>query len=229
MVVSQVLRARPVNVQVRHRASFVPPRFDLFETGISVPIVTRLAETYGLKSTGIIVNQNAASTQYLSFRYILPNDPIRYFDASIGIDQSEIVFFNPSTVAELKEEVGRFWKVIFDNLKPTVTENFFEAALHCAPEGLSTMEFLNRFVNVQDSPGIYKGFSVTVKGDDIDTVARINLNISDSVPDGLWVQFVYVSKRGVPDMLSLDKLFSAILVSYRSLQNLAQIELVEPT
>jgi hypothetical protein len=38
-----------------------------------------------------------------------------------------------------------------------------------------------------------------------------------------------VSTKSVRDVLSLEKLFDAALKSYRSLQNLAQIELVEPT
>jgi hypothetical protein len=67
MIMAEVLKARPVNVQVKHRAGFAPPRYDLFNTEISASLAMKLAERFNLKSTGIIVNQNASSTNYLSF------------------------------------------------------------------------------------------------------------------------------------------------------------------
>ena len=135
---SQVLKARPVNVQVKHRGAFVPPRYEIFKTDVSTSIAGKLAETYNLKSTGIIVNQNAASTQYLSFRYFLPGEPFRYLDASLGVDQTEIVFSNPATVAELVAEVGKVWSLVFEHLQPVITSNYIEATLHCQTDGLST-------------------------------------------------------------------------------------------
>ena len=128
---SQVLRARPVNVQVKHRGAFVPPCYDLFKPDVGVSIAGKLAETFNLKSTGIIVNQNAASAQYLSFRYFLPGEPFRYLDGSIGLDQSEIVFSNPATMPELTGEIGKLWSLVFENLKPIVASNYVEATLHC--------------------------------------------------------------------------------------------------
>jgi hypothetical protein len=225
---SEILRARPVSVQVRHRGAFVPPRYNLFKTEVSVLLAGKLAETYKLKSTGIIVNQNFASTQYLSLRYFLPGDPFRYFDVSVGIDQTEVVFSNPATVEELKSETTRLWKLVFENLQPIITSNYFEANFHCVTDGLSTKAFLNDIVNVQsDTPGLHKGFSLTVK--EVDVVARISLDVSDSVPDGLYVVFAYVSTATVRDMESFVKLFNATLGAYRRLQSLAHIELVEPT
>src|SRR3989338_1025351 len=224
---SQVLKARPVNVQVKHRVAFVPPRYEIFKTDVSTSIAGKLAETYNLKSTGIIVNQNAASTQYLSFRYFLPGEPFRYLDASLGVDQTEIVFSNPATVAELVAEVGKVWSLVFEHLQPVITSNYIEATLHCQTDGLSTKAFLNDLVKVQsDVPGMHKGFSLTTNA--VDTVGRISLDVSDSVQDGLYVVFAYVSTASVQDMLSFGKLFDATLTAYRLLQGLAHVELVEP-
>ena len=225
---SEVLKAKPVSVQVKHRGAFVPPRYNLFKTDVSVSLAEKLAEIYNLKSTGIIINQNLSSTQYMSLRYFLPGDPFRYLDASIGIDQGEIVFSNPATVEELKNETTRLWKLIFKNLQPIITSNYLEVNLHCVPEGLSTKMFLNNLVNIQsDVPELHNGFSLTVK--EADTLARISLDVSDSVPDGLYVVFAYVSPATVRDMESFAKLFNTTLVAYRRLQSLAHIELVEPT
>lgn len=225
---SQILRARPVNVQVRQRGAFVPPCYSLFKQDVSVSIAGKLAEIFNLKSTGIIVNQNATSTQYLSFRYFLAGEPFRYFDGSIGLDQTEIVFYNPATVPELVGELGKVWRVIFKNLQPNITSNYVEATLHCETNGSSTKAFLNDLVEVRsDVLGIHKGFSLTSKT--VDAVARISLDVSDSVSDGLYVVFAYVSTGSVRDMPSFERLFDATLTAYRSLQSLAQIELVEPT
>jgi hypothetical protein len=227
MDMGAILRATPINGQVRHRGSFVPPRYDFFRTEVSASIAMKLAETYGLKSTGIVVNQNAASTHYLSFRYVLPGEPVRYFDGTIGIDQTEIVFTNPATVAELRTELAKVWKVILETAQPTIANNYCEATLHCKTEG-STKDFLSKLVNIQlNAPGIQKGFSLSAEA--ADGVARIGLEVSNSVPDGLYVTFVHVSAGSVRDIVSFEKVFDASLTAYRRLQNLAHIELVEPT
>ena len=221
----QVLRARPVNVQVKHRGALVPPCYDLFRTEVGVSIANKLAATFNLKSTGIIVNQNATSAQYLSFRYFLPGEPFRYMDASIGLDQVEIVFCNPATMAELLGEVVKVWGVIVENLHPIVASNYVEATLHCETDGLSTRAFLNDLVNVQsDVSGIHKGFSITSKA--VDTVGRISLDVSESVADGLYVVFAHVSTGSVRDMPSFEKFFDAALTAYRRLPNSAYIELM---
>jgi hypothetical protein len=187
----------------------------------------KLAEIYGLKSTGIVVNQNAASTHYLSFRYVLPGEPVRYYDVTIGIDQTEIVFSNPATVAELMAEVAKVWKVIFETTQPIIASNYCEATLHCKTEG-STKDFLSKLVNIQlNAPRLQKGFSLSAEA--ADGVARIGLEVSNSVSDGLYVAFVHVSTGSVRDIVSFEKVFDASLTAYRRLQSLAHIELVEPT
>jgi hypothetical protein len=223
----EILRATPVNVQVCYRGSFIPPRYDFFKTEVSASMAMKLAETYRLKSTGLVVNQNAASTQYLSFRYILPGEPVRYFDVTIGIDQTEIVFINPATVTELKAEVSKVWKVLFETGQPIIASNYCEATLHCKTED-STKDFLSKLVNIQlNAPGLQKGFSLSDEA--ADGSARIGLEVSNSVPDGLYVAFVHVSTGSVRDIISFEKVFDAGLNAYRRLQSLAQIELVEPT
>lgn len=226
---AEVLRARPVRVQVKHRGVFVPPRYELFKQDVSVSIAGKLAEIFNLNSTQIVINQNSSSTQYLSFRYFLAGEPLRYFDGYIGIDQTEIIFSNPATMAELMGEISKVWSIVFENLKPTIGSNYVEATLHCETEGVSAKAFLNDFVKVRtDIPELHKGFSLTAK-DSTETSARISVDVSDSVPDGLYVVFAYVSAGGVRDMVSLEKLFETVLTSYRRLQRLAHIELVEPT
>ena len=224
MAVGEILRAIPVNVQVRHRGSFAPPRYDFFRPEVGGAIATKVAETYGLKSTAIVVNQNAVSTHYFSFRYVLPGEPVRYFDVSIGIDQIEIVFFNPATVAELRAEATKLWKGIFEAVQPIIVSSYCEANLHCRTEG-STKGFLSELVNIQlNTPGLQKGFSLS-----IEATSRIGLEVSNSVPDGLYVVFAHISTGSVRDILSLEKAFDATLTVYRQLQGLAHIEVVEPT
>lgn len=225
---SQVLRARPVNVQVKHRGTFAPPRYELFKTDVGVSLAGRLAETYNLRSTGMIVNQNATSTQYLSFRHFLPGEPFRFFDAFIGIDQAEIVFSNPVTLAELVGELRKIWGLLLGNLQPNIASNYVEATLHCQTDDLSTKAFLNDLVKVQlKAAGISKGFSLTSKAGQ--ATARIGFEVSDSIPDGLYVTFAYLSTASLRDMPSFEKFFDAALTDYRSLQRFAQIQLVEPT
>jgi hypothetical protein len=227
---TKLLRAKPVNVQVKQRGAFVPPRFDLFRPDVSISIAGKLAETFNLKSTGIIVNQNAASTQFLSFRYFLPGEPFRFFDASIGIDQVEIVFSNPATVSELVHEVTKIWSIVFHYLNPTVASSYCEATLHCDTDGVSTKAFLNDLVNVSsDRQELHKGFSLTSKLVNRDVVARISLDVSDSVPDGLYVTFAYVSRESIRELSSFERLFEGTLITYQSLQSLSQVELTEPT
>ena len=192
-----------MNVQVRQRGSFVPPRYDFFRTEVSASIAMKLAETYSLKSTGIVVNQNAASTHYLSFRYVLPGEPVRYFDVTIGIDQTEIVFANPATLAELTAEAAKIWKVLFETAQPNIASNYCEATLHCSTEG-STKDFLSKLVNIQlNAPGVQKGFSLSDEA--ADGAARIGLEVSNSIPDGLYVAFVHVSTGSVRDIVSFEK------------------------
>lgn len=225
---SQVLIAKPVNVQVKHRGAFVPPRYDLVKPEISISIANKLAHAYGLKSSGLMVNQNSMSTQYLSFRYFLPGEPFRYLDAAIGLDQTEVTFSNPATVNELAVELGKLWAIVFEHAQPTVTSNYFEANLHCTTEGMSTRAFLNDLVRIPvPSDEMQKGLSLTKKTRD--TVVRIGLDVSESIPDGLYVAFAYVSTTPVHDMDAFLDLFTKTLDMYRWTQKIAHIDLLEPT
>jgi hypothetical protein len=227
MIMPEVLKARPVNVQVKHRAGFAPPRYDLFNTEVSASLAMKLAERFNLKSTGMIVNQNASSTNYISFRYFLPGEPVRFFDVSLGIDQAEIIFSNPATVPELMQEVEKIWSLIFESLAPSLNDNYFEAAVHCETDGASAKAFLNSRVTVQpNAAGMHKGFSVTNRTSD--AVSKLSLDVSEPVPDGLYVAFAYVSRGSVTEMASLVNVINLAVASYRSLQTIAQIELMEP-
>jgi hypothetical protein len=225
----QVLRITPVNVQVRHRATFFPPNYRLVTTEIAAALAGRLAEVFNLKSSGIIFNQNAMSTQYLSLRYVPPNQPIRYLDALIGVDQAEITFLNPASASELKDECLKAWTAIVEKSKPNITDQYFEATFHCTTDGKSVAEFLDKFVNIKsDAVEIQKGFSLTTKHPEINGEARIGLEVSTSVPNGLYVIFGFVSKRKIEDLASLKNVIDAIINVYRALQSLAHIDIVEP-
>lgn len=222
-----VLRARPVNVQFRHRGFCVPPCYELYKPDVSANLARKLAETYNLKSTGLVVNQNSASTQYLSFRYILSGEPFRYLDAAIGIDQTEVAFANPATMGELITEVSRVWDIV-TKTQPVIRDNYFEATLHCETES-STKDFLNGLVNIQTQDSDIKmGFSLTTKAEKVAATIRIGLEVSDFVSDGLYVIFVFASKEIVQNLAGFAELFHAVLDTYRSMQTLTHIELVEP-
>ncbi len=218
-----ILTARPCNVQFLCRGFFVPPKYDFYKVEISTALATRLAETYALKSTEIIVNQNAAASQYLSFRYTLAGDPFRYVNASLGIDQAEISFFNPATIRELMAEVEKAWKIIFDTLKPTVKGSYFEAALHCETEQ-GAREFLNERIRV-DAPDLRKGFSIGTRP--LDAINKLTLEVSDSVENGLYVGFASINNTGVGDSVGFSTVLNATLATYRSLQKLASIQILE--
>lgn len=224
---NQVLQARPVNVQVKHKGTFFPPRYDLFKVDVSVATASKLAETYNLQSTQIIVNQNAASTQLLSFRYFLPGEPFRFFDARVGVDEAEIVFSNPATVAELTSEMGKVWRLIVETLHPVIKSNYVEASLHCETDGMSAKAFLDNLVSVQlNLPEAHKGFSITTK--EVDVVAKMSLDVSESVRDGLYVVFAYVSTEIIREVASFEKVFDAMLNTYRGLQRASRIQILEP-
>lgn len=221
-----MLTAKPVNVLVRYRSSFVPPKYDLYKLEISTPLATRLAETYNLKSTNIIVNQGAASTQYLYFRYFLQGEPFRYIDLYMGLDQMEVVFSNPATISELLEEFGRVFEIITETLAPVIKGTFFEATLHCEIENCGAQAFFDEMVSASaDSAGVRKGFSVSTNfGED---AAKLNLEISDFVPNGLYVIFTLVSRAIVSDAASRLQQFNSILAAYRKLQDIASVQILE--
>src|SRR6266508_1534833 len=185
---AQVLIAKPVSVGVRFRGFFVPPRYEFFKVEVSTLLATRFAETYGLKSTDIIVNQNAASSQYLSFRYLLKGEPFRYMDVSVGIDQGDVYFSNPATILELMTELGRVWKIILETLTPMIQSTYFEAILHCETEKPGAKEFLDEMLRVMPNESeLRKGFSISTQP--ADGVKKLTLEVSESVQDGLYVVF----------------------------------------
>jgi len=221
-----VLTAKPVNVQVRFRGFFVPPRYEFFKVEVSTALATRFAETYGLKSTDIIVNQNAASSQYLSFRYFLKGEPFRYMDISVGIDQGDVYFSNPATILELMTEAGRVWSIILETLTPTVQSSYFEATLHCETEKPGAKEFLNEMVRLRSNESeLRKGFSIRTGLPDESN--KLTLEVSDFVQDGLYVVFASINKTVLSDNLAFAKVFESTLATYRKLQDVASVQILE--
>jgi hypothetical protein len=136
------------------------------------------------------------------------------------------LFSNPATIEELRKEVSRFWRIINESLPKGIASSYFEANIQCDTEGVSTTKFLNDSVNVANDDQLQKGFSVTVRSRD--AVARIALEVSEPIRDGLYVVFAYAGNNPIGDIAALERSFNDILSAYRHLQTLAHIELVEP-
>jgi hypothetical protein len=223
---ASLLIVKPVNAQVRCRTLFVPPKYDLYNVEISAALATKLAESYELKSTGIIVNQGSASNQYLSFRYFFQGEPFRYMDVLIGLDQMEILFSNPSTISELTKETGRAMGIVLEALTPVVRGAYFEATLHCEADKRGAQAFFNEMVRAPSGgPGIPKGVAFNMQsGDDL---AKLSLEVSDSVRDGLYVVFVFVTTAALSDITSFFGWFNSVLAAYRKLQASASVQILE--
>ena len=223
---ARVLTAKPVNVQVRFRGFFVPPRYEFFKVEVSAALAIRFAETYGLKSTDIIVNQNSASSQYLSFRYFLKGEPLRHMDVFVGLDQGEVCFSNPATIVELTNEIGKVWQIILETLTPTVQSTYFEASLHCETEKPGAPDFLNDMVQVESNKSVLrKGFSISTRP--TDGVKKLSLEVSDFVQDGLYVVFASANNSVLRDISTFSGVFESTLAAYRSLQDIAGVQILE--
>jgi hypothetical protein len=92
---------------------------------------------------------------------------------------------------------------------------------------MSATAFLNDHVLI-DSPalGMHRGFSLTSQAQGVS--ARLSLEVSESIKDGLYVAFVYVNTESVRDLASLEKVSNATLSTYRNLQTTAGVQLLEP-
>jgi len=232
---ASILTAKPINVQAKFRGQFSPPSYNLFRVEVSTTLATKLAETFSLQSVNIVINQNASATQYLYFRYFLEGEPFRYMDVTIGIDQAEVVFSNPTTIPELMSEFNKVWKIILECLSPNIRQSYFEATLHCEADGVK--EFLNKAVQVPanasqavrvpaDAGEVHRGYSITSQQNS-SLSARLSLDLSGSVKDGLYVVFAYFSMATMIDITAFSQLFNSILVSYRRLQAMGGVQLLE--
>jgi hypothetical protein len=147
-------------------------------------------------------------------------------DVLIGLDQMEIVFSNPATIPELMTEIGRVFSVVMERLRPIVKGCYFEANIHCETEKPGAQSFLNKMIRVtSDDSTTRKGATlITQFGNDS---AKLHLEVSDSIQDGLYVVFAFLSKADFRDVQSFSGLFSTLLEAYRKLQNMASVEILE--
>jgi hypothetical protein len=230
MPMQNSIRVTPISPQVRYRSTFFPPNYNLVKQDVGIALATKITEVLHLRSSTLIFNQNNMSAQYLSFRYVYPNEPMRYFDVSIGIDQADLLFFSPATAAELKEGVLKIWEPLLEKSKPNITENYFEATFHSVAEDSANVNsFLDQFVKIQTArTDFYKGFSLTVNHPEVMGDARLTIERSNANPAGLYLAFAAVSKNKVKDINSLASLIDKAISIYRDIQGLAQIEVVEP-
>jgi hypothetical protein len=224
------IRITPLKPQIRYRATFVPPNYNLIKQDVSIGLATKITEVFNLKSSSLIFNQNTLSAQYLSFRYIYPNEPMRYFDASIGVDQAEFLFSSPANAAELKDGVIKVWESLFEKSKAVTTENYFEATFHSlAGDAANVKHYFDDFVKVEtDRTDFIKGFSLTVQHPELMCEARLGIEPSNALTNGLYFAFAAITKKKVKDVNSLASLIDNIISVYRDIQSLAQIEVVEP-
>jgi hypothetical protein len=110
---------------------------------------------------------------------------------------------------------------------PMVHGAYFEATLHCETERPGAQAFFNEMIRGSvDSPEKPKGVSFSMQrgGDDY---AKLNLEVSDSVPDGLYVVFAFWKKADLPESASFLRMFESALTAYRKLQASASIRILE--
>ncbi|OFW15604.1 MAG: hypothetical protein A3H27_00155 [Acidobacteria bacterium RIFCSPLOWO2_02_FULL_59_13] len=227
---SELLRAIPVSVQVRYRATFTPPHYDLVLAEVATRIARNLTQSFNLRAANIVFNQNSMSTQYLSFRHVFSTEPIGYADVTMGVDQAEIVVQNPTTALQLKSLIAGAWQSIFEATKPNITDHLAEVTVQSNTEGLSVRDFFSRFVAIPGMDGsVQPGFSLKRKQQEMNGEARISLETSIILPDGLYVGFSCTSAKSISDLEGLSGLFDMILNAYRQLQSTAQMTIVEPT
>lgn len=227
-----VLKLKPANVQVIYRPSFFPPNYTLIRNDVALAVARELATTFSLKSTNISFNQNSTSGQFVSLRYVLPIIPevqLRYLDALLGVDQAEVVFVNPATLSELKAENMKVWKILLDESKPVMSQHYLDAQLHCAIEVGDPAEYFNSIVTLDS--GIFaaqKGFSISIKEPGINSDARIQLEMSTLIPNGIYVSFACGSRSKIESLLALGNLFDEIIALYRRIQSTAHVQILEP-
>lgn len=231
----EILQIKPVNSQVRYRATLVPPNYNVVTTDVAAALAGELAEAFKLTSRDILFNQGTLSTSYLAFRYFVSVrsaniSQFSYLDVSIGADQVEILFVNPLSASVVKEEFLKVWKPLIDKIKPRITKHYFEISLDSSTEGASANKFLDQFVAIQFEVApklIGKGVSLTVEYPESGAQARISLENSNSIPEGLFMFITYTLQRIVTDMVSLGDVIESAIEVYRSLQPVVHIRVME--
>jgi hypothetical protein len=227
-----ILKLKPANVQVIYRPSFSPPNYTLVRNDVALAVARQLATAFSLKSTNIAFNQNSTSGQFVSLRYVLPIIPevqLRYLDALLGVDQAEVIFVNPATILELKAENMKVWKILLDESKPIMSQHYLEAQLHCAIEEGNPAEYLNSIVTLDSGiPPVQKGFSISIREPGINGDARIQLEMSALIPNGIYVSFACGSRSKIENLSAAEKLFDEIIALYRKIQSMAHVQILEP-
>src|SRR5207244_12211090 len=102
-----------------------------------------------------------------------------------------------SNVSELTSQIERERKNLMESLTPVVKGAYFEATLHCETDKPGAQAFFNEMLRTSSDGSVMpKGISFSMeRGDDS---AKLNLEVSDSVSDGLYVLFAYFRKAILP-------------------------------
>lgn len=231
---SERLHLRPGVGHVRYRIGVSPPNYKLASPEIVAQVAGKLAEVFNLKSSGINFNQNALSTNFLSFRYFLPIDipgialaQIPYLDVAVGADQLELFFSNPPTVIAVRDTYLRVLDVIIGLSTPTITEHYLEASLHAPGDNVNVQKFFDEVVGISTKLPLDKGFSFALTLEN-NARAAMNLDTSIVIKGGVFIFFTYTAAQKVQDISSIGSIVESAVGIYREFQSIANIEIEEP-
>lgn len=227
------LHLRPSLGQVRYRMG-TAPNYQLASPGNVAHLAGRLAEIFSLKATSLNFNQNALSTQFLSFRYIfpfaapgIPLNQLPYLDVALGVDQVDMLFSNPPTVQVVRETYLRTLEAIIGVSSPTVTDHYLEASLHAPGDHVNIRQFFDSFVTIPTSLPIEKGFSFSLMLES-NARAAMNLDTSILIKGGVFIFFTYTHSVNTKDVSSIAAIIDSAVAVYRQFQSVANIEIEEP-
>ncbi len=228
------LHLKPAFGHVRYRMG-TAPNYQLAAQNNVAQLAATLAETFSLKANSFTFNQNALSTQFLSFRYVLPVEApgvslaqFPYLDVMLGVDQVELVFSNPPTVQSLRETYLRTLTPMFSVAATNALDHYFEASFH-APSDIGTVQnFFDGVVKIPTKLPVETGFSFALTLGN-NARAAMNLDRSAVLKGGIFIFFTYTLAQKASDISAIGEIMKSALHAYREFQSVANVQLDEPT
>jgi len=227
------LHLRPSFGQVRYRMG-TAPNYELALPGNIARLAGKLAEVFNLKATSFVFNQNALSTQLLSFRYIfpfgapgIPLEQLPYLDVALGVDQVDLLFSNPPTLKLLRETYIRTLGAVLEVSPTIIADHFFEASLHSPPDAANIRQFFDDIVKIPTDLPLEKGFIFSLN---LENGARATMNLDTSlhIKGGVFIFFTYTHSMKVNGVSSISTVIDSAVHTYRKFQLAANIDIVEP-
>jgi len=230
---SEKIHLRPGLAQVRYRLG-TAPNYQLASPGNVAHLAGKFAEIFNLKATSFNFNQNALSTQFLSFRYIfpfgaqgIPLTHLPYLDVALGVDQVDLLFSNPPTVQLIRETSLRILEAVIAVSSPTMADHYFEASLHAPGDQINIRQFFDNFVTIPTTFPIEKGFAFSLTLEN-GARAAMNLDTSILIKGGVFIFFTYTRSVNAKDVNSIAAIMDSAVGVYRQFQSVAKIEIEEP-